>query len=270
MATFVRKMTVSNRLVLLTAIVTIARAFASFYNVVPNSEDRSHLCPPDIYCYSLQEIVENHSDYFTSNTILELAPGVYSIHREINLHIANVSNFVLRASDITQYGNNNHVTKVEISCEPHVEFRMTLSNSSSVMIKDVTFSNCTAEGNYDYIFYVLNCFNVSLFNTRFIGNQGAVLVQNSEIELKGQSLFCNNSAKNNYEGFLIINESSKLIISDEAHFVGNTARSGGALLVYSSTVHINSEKVTFVTNTANIGGAIALKNQSKLFGYERR
>ena len=126
MATFARKMTVCNRLVLLTAIVTIARAFASFYNVVPNSEDRSHLCPPDIYCYSLQEIVENHSDYFTSNTILELAPGVYSIHREINLHIANVSNFVLRASDITQYGNNNHVTKVEISCETHVEFRMTL------------------------------------------------------------------------------------------------------------------------------------------------
>jgi predicted outer membrane repeat protein len=252
--------------ILLTAIsiVTIARAFDNFYNIVPNSEDRYRLCHPDIYCYSFQEIVENHSDYFKSNTVLGLAPGVYSIYKEINLRIDNVTNFVLRASDTAQYGNTNH-NKVKISCEPHVVFRMTLSSSTNVTIKDITFSSCVTE---DYIFYVLYCFNVSLFNTGFIGNQGAVLVQNSEMEFKGQSVFYNNSAKT-YEGFLTIYESSKFVISDEAHFIRNTARSGGALLVYSSTVHINTERITFVRNTAKIGGAIALKNESMLLaiGY---
>ena len=260
-------------ILLLTVIITTARAFTSFY-VVPNLEDRSHLCHPDVYCYSFQEIVNNQSDYFTSNTVLELSPGIYNIYRELNLHIANVTNFELRSSDMAQYyGNNSYFShnnsKVEINCKPHVTFRMTLSNSSNLTFKDVMFSNCFTEEKYNYMFYVLHCLNVSLSNTAFVGNQGTISVQNSEIEFKGQSVFCNNSAKD-YESFLVINESSKVIISGEACFIGNTARSGGALLVHRSTVHINTKKVMFVRNTANTGGAIVLKNQAKLYGYVKK
>ena len=162
--------------ILLIAITTIAGGFTTLY-VVPNSEDGSRLCHPDVYCYSFQEIVDNQSEYFT---VLELAPGIYNIYRELNLHIANITDFVLRSSDVAQYGNK----KIEISCKPHVAFRMTLSNSSNLIFKDVMFSNCFTEGKYKYMFYVLRCLNVSLSNTAFIGNQGTVLVQNSEIDFQ--------------------------------------------------------------------------------------
>ena len=233
--------------------------------VLPGFGTRSHLIPPNVRCFSLQEIVNNQSDYFTSNTVLKLVPGVYHIYRKLNLHIINATNLVLKSSD--NDSNNGHIShsKVEIRCSQNATFRMSLSNCSSLAIKDTTFSHC------DYALHVLHCFNISLSNTVFVGNKGAVLIQNSEIEFKEHLLFHNNSAKD-YESFLFINESSKIIINDEMHFIGNRAEScagtGGALLVYNSTVHLdNKTHAYFARNSvASDGGAIALKNQSILNG----
>ena len=258
-------------LLIVHVVATNTRATTSVRKVyvVPNSEDGTHVTCSNVYCYSLQEVVDNQSDYFISNTVVELEPGIYNIYGELTLHIANVTNFVLRSSDVRDVAQYNH-TMVEISCKrPHATFRMMLSNSTHLTIKGITFSHCTTEEKYEYILYVVYCFNVSLSNTAFIGNKGAVLVQNSEIEFKEMSKFCNNSAKQ-YESFLFINKSSKITISGETHFIGNTAKSGGALLVYDSTIHFNNNKVKFIRNTANTGGAIALKQQSVLYGYVKK
>ena len=233
--------------------------------VIPSTGNGSHLkCPNDL-CYSLQDIVGNKSTYFTSNTALELIPGVYNIYKELNLHLTNATNFVIKASDVAQhvYGNNSYFnhTKVEIRCKQNSTFRMTLYNCSNVMIKDITFSHCITKGKSDYIFHINRCFNVTLFNTAFNENKGAVLIQKSKIKFRGRSVFYNNLAKD-CESFLIINESSEIRITGETHFVGNTAESGGAFLVYSSTVNLDNKRVYFIRNTASSGGAIALKNQS--------
>ena len=141
--------------ILLIVVIAIARAFTSFYIIPNSSEDRPHLCPPDVYCYSIQEILDNHSDYFTSNTILELAPGIYNMYGEVSLRIANITNFVVRTSDAVNYGNN---IKVELSCTPHGTFtdRMMLTNKCYVITQQ----------KYDYIFVLIdNSFNISLSNT---------------------------------------------------------------------------------------------------------
>ena len=173
--------------------------------VVPNFGNRSHLLPPNVCCFSLQEIVNNQSDYFTSNTVMKLVPGVYHIYGELNLHIENATNLVMKSSD--NDSNNGHVshTKVEIRCSKNATFRISLSNCSSLAIKDITFSHC------DYTLHVLCCFNISLSNTAFIGYKGAVLIQDSEIEFKKQLMFHNHSAKD-YESFLFINQSSKIVV----------------------------------------------------------
>ena len=230
--------------------------------VIPNFGTRSHLISPNFRYFSLQEIVNNQSEYFTSNTVLKLVPGVYLIYRELNLHITNATNLVLKSSD--NNSNNQHTShKIEIRCSKNATFRMSLSNCSSLAIKDIIFSHC------DYTLHVLCCFNISLSNTAFIGNKGAVLIQDSEIEFKEQLMFHNNSAKD-YESFLFINESSKIVVNDEMHFIGNRAESGagGALLVYNSTVHLNNKMYAYFARNlaASDGGAIALKNQSMLNG----
>ena len=71
--------------------------------VVPNFRNASHLNSPNIRYFSLQEIMNNQSDFFTSNTVLKLVPGVYHIHRMINLHVTNVTNLVLKSSDNESY-----------------------------------------------------------------------------------------------------------------------------------------------------------------------
>jgi predicted outer membrane repeat protein len=220
--------------------------------VVPNFGNRSDLISPSVRSFSLQEIVNNQSDYFTSNTILKLVPaGVYHIHSKIILRITNVANLVLKSSDNT---------KVEFRCTQNATFKVSLVNCSNSAIKDITFSYC------DFTFHVLCCSNMSLFNTMFIRNKGAILIQNSELEFKDQLAFHNNSAKD-YESFLYINKSSKITISAELYFVGNTAECGGALLVYNSTVNLNKVYANFIRNSAaSEGGAIALKNQSILNG----
>ena len=169
---------------------------------------------------------------------------------------------MLKPSDVAQHGSS---TKVEISCKQNGTFRMALFNCSSLTIENITLSNCITREKSDYVLHVIFCFDISLSNTAFIKNEGAVLVQNSEIEFSGRSEFSNNSAKE-CDSFLFINKSSKIRITGEAQLTGNTANSGGALLVYSSTVHLDNTRVFFTRNIANSGGAIALKNQSMLKG----
>ena len=86
-------------------------------------------------------------------------------------------------------------------------------------------------------------------------------------------MFHSNSAKD-YESFLFVNESSKIMINDKMHFICNMAESGGALLVYNSTVNLNNKTKTcayFTRNSvAGNDGAIALKNQSMLIGSVER
>ena len=219
--------------------------------VVPTFGYRSDLISPSIRSFSLQEIVSNQSDYFTSNTVFKLVPGLYQIHRKLNLHITNVANLVLKSSDSI---------KVEIRCSQNATFKMSLINCSSSAIKDITFSHC------DYTLHVLHCSNMSLSNTVFIRNQGTIIIQNSDIEFKEQVVFHNNSAKE-HESFLLINESSKITINAALNFTGNRAECGGAFLVYNSTVNLNKLYANFTRNSAaSNGGAIALKNQSILSG----
>ena len=126
-----------------------------------------YIFSPSVHTFYLQEIVNNQSDYLTSNTVLKLVPGVYHIHRKLNLHITNVTSLVLKTSSDS--------TKVEIRCSQNATFKISLINCSSSAIKDITFSHSA------YTLHVLHCSNMSLSNTVFIRNKGAILIRNSDI-----------------------------------------------------------------------------------------
>ena len=99
-------------------------------------------CPVD-NCYSLQEIFNNQSRFFTSNTTLELLPGRYEITESVGqLVITNVSNFTIECIHC-----QDKVGNVTIECLGSATLGFTFVHCKNVQISNLQFSHCSANLN---------------------------------------------------------------------------------------------------------------------------
>ena len=99
-------------------------------------------CPVD-NCYSLQEIFNNQSRFFTSNTTLELLPGRYEITESVGqLVITNVSNFRIECIYC-----QDKVGNVTIECLGSATLGFMFVRCENVQISNLQFSHCSANLN---------------------------------------------------------------------------------------------------------------------------
>ena len=99
-------------------------------------------CPVD-NCYSLQEIFNNQSRFFTSNTTLELLPGRYEITESVGqLVITNVSNFRIECIHC-----QDKVGNVTIDCLGSATLGFMFVHCENVRISNLQFSHCSANLN---------------------------------------------------------------------------------------------------------------------------
>ena len=111
------------------------------YYITPLSNGSLIGCPFD-HCYSLQDLFDNQSHFFASNTTLELLPGRHDIAESVgHLIITNVSNFSLKGRS----GLSNRNTT--INCQPGVTFGLTFTLCHSIEISNIHFNHCSADLN---------------------------------------------------------------------------------------------------------------------------
>ena len=110
-----------------------AFGWRTFY-ISPRNSDS---CPAD-HCYSLQDVINNQSYFFDSNTILELMPGRYIITEKVG-HVAidQVQNLLMTWSVVGQ--------NVTIHCASNTTFGIMVIESSNVTITGIQIIHCSAE-----------------------------------------------------------------------------------------------------------------------------
>ena len=92
-------------------------------------------CPAD-YCYHLEDVLSNLSNFFDSYTTLELLPGMYNITEKVGqLVLIKVENFTLKGSS----------PNVTITCQPGSTFGLTIIQSNNIEISNIQFSHCSAK-----------------------------------------------------------------------------------------------------------------------------
>ena len=126
-------------------------------HVVPESGASSlaHGSCPVEQCHSLLDVLRNPSDYFDSNTTLDLFPGRYYINERVGqLVIANVSNFKIKVSS-TQNGSG-----ATIICLPGATLGFAFVHCHKIEISNVEISNCSAAVSAEVIdtFFVNDSF----------------------------------------------------------------------------------------------------------------
>ena len=100
----------------------------SKFFIMPSSNTNCPKTP----CYTLSQLMENTSQYFTSNTTAVFPPGYHKISTEGQLVIQNVSNIFLVG------GNRNSLTMIH--CTEH--FGLAFINITNLTITELYFSMC--------------------------------------------------------------------------------------------------------------------------------
>ena len=104
--------------------------------IIPEDRGSSLSCPVN-YCYQLQDALSNSSNFFDSNTTLELLPGVYNITKKVGqLVLVNVENLILRGSS---------PNSVNITCQSHAFFGLTVIQSNNIEVSNIQFSHCSTK-----------------------------------------------------------------------------------------------------------------------------
>ena len=123
-------------------------------------------------CYSLQEIFNNQSRFFTSNTTLELLPGRYEITESVGqLVITNVSNFRIECIHC-----QDKVGNVTIDCLGSATLGFTFVHCENVQISNLQFSHCSAN------------LNLVANNTVLISDVGSKLMQHLKLNFSSCEL----------------------------------------------------------------------------------
>lgn len=103
----------------------------TFY-ISPNSSNVQIECLIN-HCYSLQDVIDNPSYFFSSTTILELLSGRYNITEKIGHMVIG------QVQDFSVIGRN-----VTIHCDSNTTFGITVIGSSNVTIRGVEIIHCSA------------------------------------------------------------------------------------------------------------------------------
>ena len=98
----------------------------------------------DNHCYSLQDVINNKSYFFSSNTTLEFMPGRFEVTERIGQFIiANISFFSMMRYPMPWIDRNQ--TNAVIHCKPGAMFGFTFVNCSNVIVANLSLSNCSAK-----------------------------------------------------------------------------------------------------------------------------
>ena len=101
----------------------------SEFSILPNSNTPCPMRP----CYNLSQVMDNPSNYFTSNTTVVFPPGHHEVSTEGQLVIQNVNN-------ISLVGDNSDSTKIKCVGE----FGLAFINITNLMVSKLSFSMCGA------------------------------------------------------------------------------------------------------------------------------
>ena len=95
-------------------------------------------CPMSIKCYTLSQVMDNPSNYFTSNTTVVFPPGYHEVSTEGQLVIQNVNN-------ISLVGESND--SIVIKCTG--QFDLAFINITNLTVSNLFFSMCGAPVSND-------------------------------------------------------------------------------------------------------------------------
>ena len=191
--------------------------------------------------------------------------------------------------EITFMGGQNHLHSTAVRC---YESSINISNSNFVdcssyvgaaivgyscsLYSDSNFFINNSAKLYGGAVVILQSKAIFTGRSSFINNialvfsGGAITSYNSEVEIRGSSVFIKNSITSPLfgRGGALLSSDGKLHISGNAYFVNNSAGfQGGGLYVYNTSVNLNGD-IYFDGNTALIsGGGICLANNSRMYGW---
>ena len=101
----------------------------SEFSILPNSNTPCPMRP----CYTLSQVMDNPSNYFTSNTTVVFPPGYHEVSTAGQLTIQNVNN-------ISLVGDNYNSTMIKCVGE----FGLAFSNITNLTVSKLHFSMCGA------------------------------------------------------------------------------------------------------------------------------
>ena len=101
----------------------------SEFSILPNSNTPCPMRP----CYTLSQVMDNPSNYFTSNTTVVFPPGHHEVSTEGQLVIQNVSN-------ISLVGDNDNTTMIKCVGQ----FGLAFINITNLTVLKLYFSMCGA------------------------------------------------------------------------------------------------------------------------------
>ena len=248
------------------------------YFVSPNAS--SDGCPTQP-CQTLNQHIQEYSEYFTTGSVFEFLPGHHSLTASLNL--TNVSNIVFKSAV-----NDSHpiiICSVSISIVNVTDIIIAgltfnlmqdyptravvvITDSAGVMITDSVFQNMNVPFLGKRAIFVSNS-NLTISNSHFESNTGysggAIRAERSTITFRGNTLY-NNSAMS--DGGAIYFERCTALITDSNTFQNNFVRAngnGGAIAVSSGCITVTGS-VNFTNNTALSGGGLSLTNARAEFG----
>ena len=261
--------------VLVTALLIDTFSYCSaenVYCVIPATTPCSS-CPHDSTHYTtLSEYAQEAELYFTSNTTMVFLPGDHTLDTSIT--VANVDRLTMRGE--TSLGKIATVVcsgAVGLSFTRMVEFKMYF----------LAFTSCSRYAFLDHMttpvyaaMYLQSTQYAELVNCSFHDNNGtALLVDNANITLAGNTEFTHNKACGNIIGGAIIAVSSNLTFTGNTTFLGNSAISGqrpflsgsGGAIYTSDTVLRFSGTNNFINNSAGEGGGVILAHKNTVLRF---
>ena len=119
-------------LLLLDFIIFSTSTSTSKLFIMPSANTSCHTMP----CYSLSQVMESPSQYFTSNTTAVFPPGYHKVSTEGQLVIQNVSNIFL-------VGDSHNTTVIRCT----KQFGLAFINITNLTISEIYFSMCLNTGN---------------------------------------------------------------------------------------------------------------------------
>ena len=99
--------------------------------------------------YTLQHILHNHEMFFTSNTMLQLLPGVHEVNESFgSVIVRNVNNFSMIGTSCNLTSDNSSMPQscceTKIECVMDSSLGISFLNSDNVIVSQIHITNCGA------------------------------------------------------------------------------------------------------------------------------
>ena len=200
-------------------------------------------------CYTLSQVMDNPSNYFTSNTTVVFPPGYHEVSTEGQLVIQNVNN-------ISLVGDSNDSTMIKCIGQ----FGLAFINVTNLTLSKLSFSMCGAAMSWP-VFHLLHITNLTATKLGISHSRGMGLLGDNIFGVSSihQAMFVNNTPNCNiifqYSG--ISRETPVLNITDSLFMLGvsdSSLFSGGLnIKALQPRYHVKSY-IRNVTAYGNING----------------